>query len=222
MLRASWGGQAGARTRGAPAARLRTCGGAPLACLHNRRGVCATCHFGHVWRRSSRERGAAAPVSSLENRPRCTLQDWLWGCMHPRARPAAAAPQSARAQTITHGRRGRWGVGGDKARQGWTRTLHGGDRRAISGLSHAFTPGTSLPCPPATSDAHVPDLCPRPTTLPAPSCSSELTGTGHRMPGAGGKPQGRGLHARVRKKDGQLVKIEHPVNAHKSARISKT
>ena len=106
-------------------------------------------HFGHVWRRSSRERGAAAPVSSLENRPRCTLQDWLWGCMHPRARPAAAAPQSARAQTITHGRRGRWGVGGDKARQGWTRRGRVGRARftAVIAVPFQVSPTRSRPGP---------------------------------------------------------------------------
>ena len=52
-------------------------------------------HFGHVWRRSSSQAGAAAPVSGSKNRSRHAPQDCPCDYVHPRTRvDAGAAPES--------------------------------------------------------------------------------------------------------------------------------
>ena len=57
-------------------------------------------HFGHVWRRSSSQAGAAAPVSGSKNRSRHAPQDCPCDCVHPRTRvDAGAAPESFSART---------------------------------------------------------------------------------------------------------------------------
>ena len=57
-------------------------------------------HFGHVWRRSSSQAGAAAPVSGSTNRSRHAPQDCPCDCVHPRTRvDAGAAPESFSART---------------------------------------------------------------------------------------------------------------------------
>ena len=95
VLRASWGARLGARTYGVRTARLRTFLDAPLACLDTLQGVVQHVHFGHVWRRSSSQAGAAAPVSGSKNRSRHAPQDCPCDYVHPRTRvDAGAAPES--------------------------------------------------------------------------------------------------------------------------------
>ena len=48
-------------------------------------------HFGHLWRRSSSQAGAAAPVSGSKNRSRHAPQDCPCDCVHPRTRVDAGA-----------------------------------------------------------------------------------------------------------------------------------
>ena len=91
VLRASWGAWLGARTYGVRTARLRTFLDAPLACLDTLQGVVQHVHFGHVWRRSSSQAGAAAPVSGSKNRSRHAPQDCPCDCVHPRTRVDAGA-----------------------------------------------------------------------------------------------------------------------------------
>ena len=54
-------------------------------------------NFGHVWRRSSSQAGAAAPVSGSKNRSRHAPQDCPRDGVHPRTRvDAGAAPKSGK------------------------------------------------------------------------------------------------------------------------------
>ena len=71
--------------------------------LHPRARRASKRGFGHVWRRSSSQAGAAAPVSGSNIRARHVPQDCPCDCVHPRTRvDAGAAPESGKIAHPVH------------------------------------------------------------------------------------------------------------------------
>ena len=100
VLRASWGPRLAARTYGVRAAHLRTFWAPRSHAWTHAAAFVRHVHFGHVWRRSSSQAGAAAPVSGSKNRSRHAPQDCPRDGVHPRTRvDAGAAPESVSVST---------------------------------------------------------------------------------------------------------------------------